>query len=157
LAEVLAGVDLATVQIRYDIRPDQLYMLGDYCTKGGPPGYSVDGVSLVLVQLSAWRILQAATQGRLTPTVFWATARALRMDAESEESYAGPIPGIDYGAIEPTLEQFCTPLQVADSDGPSVDDWWVRLLTNREKSPEEVREEAVMGRGNQWVFRRPDR
>jgi hypothetical protein len=112
----------------------------------------------LLVQLTAWRILQAATESRLTPAIFWATSRALRMDDERKDIfYNGPIPGIDYGAIQLAFNQFCTPMKVADSDGTSVDDWWVRLLTNKEMSPEEIRQEAIMGRGNLWVFRRPDR
>jgi hypothetical protein len=157
---VLASVDPVTVQIRYDIRPDDLYEFGGYCTRLGNLYYSTDGASLLLVQLSTWRILQAATEDRLTPAVFWATSRALRMDDERKDVLCnGPIPGIDYGAIQPafTNDVFFTPMKVADSDGGSVDDWWARLLTNREMSPEEIRQEAIMGRGNLWVFRRPDR
>lgn len=49
-------------------------------------------------------------------------------------------------------------LKVADiPEGEGEDEWWVQLLTQKDKSTTEILHDAWMGCGNMWAFVRPDR
>jgi hypothetical protein len=109
----------------------------------------VDGRSVCIIQTSAYRIMLAAAP-RVLPIVFWQTARALHI--ESKKFACGWLPGVDYGPMSRTFDQFCDPCSAAD---PDFD--WESFLVNDMLTLQEMRKEALMGKGNLYVYRRPDR
>jgi len=70
----------------------------------------------------------------------------------------GVIDGIDYGPVVGTQEQYTRWLGISGvrDYGEQVDDWQ-RMLTQEGKTDEEILHDAWRGRGNMWVFVRPDR
>jgi hypothetical protein len=122
----------------------------------------VDGQTIWSIQLSSWLILLAATGGRLTAPLFWLTATGLGEEPGLE---LGTIPTIKYGPIEGSMTEICFPMFVADVPDTAGDmepqdakeQWWASMLSKSWSSMDVLVDEAVMGGGNLWVFRRPDR
>ncbi|KAJ7726331.1 hypothetical protein DFH07DRAFT_243551 [Mycena maculata] len=62
------------------------------------------------------------------------------------------------GACGRTRGQNVDWLKVGDTpEGSAEDEWWVRLLTQSDKTTAEIVKDAWMGPGNMWAFVRPDR
>jgi hypothetical protein len=138
------------VQTVYDVVTGE-YTLGGYKTRDGLRDFSVDGRSLIVEQLTVYRILLAATGGRIDGRILWATRCALG----SAYPGTGVARDVNYGVISRSWEQFVQPHLVADSDGDLL--WYSALFARKDLTTEEKVREATMGRGNLWVFKRPDR
>jgi hypothetical protein len=143
-------VDITDVQTIYDVVTED-HNLGGYATRDGLRDFVVDGETLILEQLSVYRILLAATGGCVNGRILWAT----RYTLGTAYPGTGVAKGIDYGVISRSWEQFVQPHLVADSDGDPL--WYSKLFARNDMTTEEKVCEATMGRGNLWVFKRPDR
>jgi hypothetical protein len=141
---------LAEVQVIYDVVTED-HSLGGYATRDELRQFWVDGWSVLVEQLTVYRVLLAATGGCVDGRVLWATRCALG----SAYPCSGVAKGIDYGVISRSWEQFVQPHLVADSDDPL---WFSgTLFASKDMTTEEKVREATMGRGNLWVYKRPDR
>jgi hypothetical protein len=146
---------MTDVQTVYDVvTEDYDYCYGAYGTRDRLRDFSVDGESFIIEQLSVHRILLAATEGRVDGRVLWATQYTL---GGANRSGTGVAKDIDYGIIDRSWEQFVEPHMVADSDSDHGPLWYSKLFARTDMTTEEKVREATMGRGNLWVFKRPDR
>jgi hypothetical protein len=144
---------ITDVQTVYDVVTDE-YFYGGYKTRDGLRDFSVDGESLIIEQLSVHRILLAATGGSVDGRVLWATRYAL---GTADGPGTGVAKDIDYGVVSRSWEQFVAPHMVADSNLDYDHLWCSKLFARTDMTTEEKVREATMGRGNLWVFKRPDR
>jgi len=73
-------------------------------------------------------------------------------------SYNGAIDGINYGPVVGIQEQYANWLGISGvrNYDEQVNDWQ-RMLTQEGKTDEEILYDAWRGRGNMWVFVRPDK
>ncbi|KAJ3547823.1 hypothetical protein NMY22_g1508 [Coprinellus aureogranulatus] len=104
-----------------------------------------------LVTFSAYCILKT-----VAPEIEPSTLYRLFTDQGIErESLLGYPRSLEYGPIVDSWDQYANWTEVCDSDETDV--WWVHLLCCSKSTDGEILEQAWNGRGNLWVYVRPDR
>lgn len=104
-----------------------------------------------IVTFPAYCILKTVAP-ELSPSALY---RVFTDQGTEGEGMLGYPKAVDYGPIVDSWDQYAKWTEVCDSDEP--DPWWVLLLCCSKGSDEEILDEAWNGRGNLWVYVRPDR
>ncbi len=121
--------------------------------------YEDIGNGRIVVHFCAFLILQHLIPGLEAHTFYM-----LVMGLDGREN--GVLRDVDYGPVGDIHESEVEWRMVADIyffDGdletsnlePGERDWWLKLLTQEDKTDEEILEDAWMGWGNMWVFKHP--
>lgn len=140
----------------FNITPGFNPDLGDYRSTdpSDPSFYTVSGcANCLLITYAAFLILKQAAP-TLRPYMICSMAM--------EDGYTqGMIKGVDYGPVNNIHDQFASWARIANSDMHASwrdsGKFWRNLLTQEDKSDEDILQEAWRGQGNMWVFVRPDR
>jgi hypothetical protein len=130
---------------------------GEFHSKDPKRTFELGLGSTVIMMYSAYLIVKQAAP-RLKPHMILHLLYHPKLDGNG---WSGCIPGIDYGAMTGIHEQdaffpgtISAPIVRGD---PKYLRAWKDLLTDKGKTDEEILYEAWRGRGNLWVFVRPDR
>lgn len=137
----------------FDVVPGDNPDLGDYGHKDHDGRfYSVlpYGTTLIIMYTSYLILKQASP--RLKPHMIYDLAY------HENPSCNGHVPGVDYGPVNGIQDQYAEWPGVSDVRGfdEQIRDWKI-MLTKKGKTDEEILYDAWRGRGNMWVFVRPDR
>jgi len=122
--------------------------------------YEGVGEGRIVVHFCAFLILQHLIPG-LKAYVFYKLVVSLG------GSSSGVLRNVNYGPVGWTQHQEVEWRWIANhysgfDDDPEIKDmcpggreWWLKLLTQEDKSDEEILDDAWMGCGNMWVFKHP--
>ncbi|KAJ7670326.1 hypothetical protein B0H17DRAFT_1086032 [Mycena rosella] len=145
-SEFVEKISPTTSTALYDVVPTNLSYYGSYTDADDSSVYYCIGPCYYLITHSSFVILRHRfpffhphlVHKFLATNPFWST--------------------LDYGPVERTRDQSVYWLNVGDvPQDQDAGEWWSQLLTSKDKSAAEIWEDAWMGRGNMWVFVRPDR
>ncbi len=121
--------------------------------------YNGTGVERILVNFCGFLILQHLIPGLKAHVLYELVNAAGR---GIWPVVRGPLSNVDYGPIRRTWDIFIQWARMADLDNGTgcindleLERQWLRLLTQEDKSDEEILEEAWMGKGNMWIFKHP--
>ncbi|KAF8805196.1 hypothetical protein BYT27DRAFT_6670582 [Phlegmacium glaucopus] len=107
--------------------------------------------SSVIIMYTAYLIVKQASP-RLKPYMIY------HLVVYPTELYDGYIRGIDYGPAGGIQDQSANWLGICGVEGyDEQEKEWQGMLTQEGKTDEEILYDAWRGRGNMWVFVRPDR
>ncbi|KAF8806783.1 hypothetical protein BYT27DRAFT_7190447 [Phlegmacium glaucopus] len=134
----------------FNIVPGDSPYYGDYRNEDNDgTEYSVLGYGTTLIIMYTSYLILKQAFPRMKPHIIYDLAYHLN------PSFNGHVPGVDYGPVNGIQDQHANWLGISDFDEPVKN--WKRMLTKQGKSDEEILYEAWRGRGNMWVFVRPDR
>ncbi|KDR79436.1 hypothetical protein GALMADRAFT_243516 [Galerina marginata CBS 339.88] len=143
----------------FNVVPGRYPILGDYINQdphdpnayGGEYLVASFGFSLIITYTAYLILKQAAPQ--VTPHALYALAYGAALGD------LGHIKGVDYGPVGHIINpDYVDWLGICeDDDWYRRNDFWKNLLTQKNKTDEEILHDAWRGRGNMWVFVRPDR
>lgn len=137
----------------FQIVPGDNPDLGDYRSKDPADTNNYTVISYgncLIISYSAHLIIKQAAPA-VKPYMIYSLSRKL-------EGSAGHIPGVDYGPANEIAEQYTCWLAICGSvPGEDWGHFWRNLLSQEEKTDEEILLDAWGGPGNMWVFVRPDR
>ena len=142
----------------FNVTPGDDPHSGEFHSKNPKHTFEPGATSTVMMMYSAYLIVKQAAP-RLKPHMIVHLLHYPKLDGDQ---WSGCIIGIDYGAITGIHEQDAFfPGTISDAPivrgNPVYLRAWKDLLTDKKKTNEEILYEAWRGRGNLWVFVRPDR
>ena len=129
---------------------------------GDNPGFAdyedIDGQSFdvipygnnLIVTYTSYVILKQAAP-EINPHILYSLAY------EGRRELMGGVAGIDYGPVSRIIRQHAYWAAICDNGFDNPVTFWRQLLGNKERSDEDILHDAWKGRGNMWVFVRPDR
>lgn len=105
----------------------------------------------LFVETYSLAILSEASHGRMTVARLWRLAMHERfVKRDMKKSYSGTLGDVDYGPVEPSIEQFPAPAI------PPLDDEEVLELAKKHEGDVESLKKVFLDNGF-WVWMRPDR
>jgi len=111
------------------------------------------GGNTPIVKYTSYLILKQAVP-EMKPHILYVLAYGGNRDA------IGGVTGIDYGLVGGIFGQVAYWAAICgDSEGGFEDPvaFWPQLLTEKERTGEDILHDAWKGPGNMWLFVRPDR
>ena len=104
----------------------------------------------LIVSYTSYLILKKAAP-EVKPHILYALAYGGNRDT------MGVIAGIDYGPVSGIFGQYAYLPGICEGGSEYPVTFWRRLLSDEERADEDILHDAWKGRGNMWVFVRPDR
>jgi hypothetical protein len=124
--------------------------LGDYKDIDGEVFSVLPNQNSLIVTYTSYLILKQVAP-EVKPHILYALAYGRNGDT------MGEVEGIDYGPVGRIIRQPALWAAICGNGFENPVTFWRQLLRNKERSDEDILHEAWKGRGNMWVFVRPDR
>lgn len=111
--------------------------------------------SAYLLTFSTYCILKTVAPDLSINNLYRSLGSGSETNGDSDHCFIDTPVTIDYGIVQKTFGQYVDTLNVCDDEDPGG--WWTRLLCFSTLTDEEVLDEGWNGKGNLWVYLRPDR
>ncbi|KIM38509.1 hypothetical protein M413DRAFT_242510 [Hebeloma cylindrosporum] len=132
----------------FNVCPEEDPVYGEYRDADGH-SFSTDGGSIIIVAYTSYLILKQAAP-EVKPNILCALVNRYRHTT-------GEVPEIDYGPVGRTFDRHVEWTSICEEGSRYPNQFWYRLLSNKERADEDILHDAWRGPGNMWVFVRPDR